>query len=114
MCQQFPANIIPKSRIPPWSLGALRQLPAPNTTSPGSPNAFLQVSGSLSGSRFAVDAQNNSTLSTFGGFVQVPYGPFELGLSTFRLYVDGKLIASKDLLYVPLQRARVGFGPDNF
>jgi hypothetical protein len=67
-------------------------LPAPNTTAVAGPNAFLQVSGSLSGSRFAVDAQNNSPLSTFGGIVQLPYGPFAVGVSTFSLYVDGRLV----------------------
>jgi uncharacterized protein (TIGR03437 family) len=113
-CPQFPVSVFPANRITPWSAGAIRQLPAPNSTVPGSPNAFLQVSGNLNATRFTVDAQNNSALSTFGGFVQVPYGPFELGVSTFRLYVDGKLIASKDLPYLPIQRARVGFGLDNF
>jgi hypothetical protein len=88
-------------------------LPAPNITAAASPNAFLQVSGSLSGSRFAVDALNNSPLSTFGGIVQVPYGPFEVGVSTFSLYVDGRLIASKGLPYLLPQRAPANFGPGN-
>jgi hypothetical protein len=89
-------------------------LPVLNTTVAASPNALLQVSGSLTGSRFAIDSQNNSAFFTFGGIVQVPYGPFELGVSTFSLYVDGKLIASKNLPYLPLQRAPANFGADNF
>jgi uncharacterized protein (TIGR03437 family) len=109
ICFPFPASIVPPSRINPFWGGALRQLPAPNTTAMASPNAFLQVSGSLSGSRFAVDGQNNSTLSTFGGIVQVPYGPFEVGISTFSLYVDGTLIASKALPYLVTQRAPARF-----
>jgi hypothetical protein len=75
---------------------------------------FLQASGSLSGSRFAVDAQNNSSLSIFGGIIQVPYGPFDAGVSTFSLYVDGRLIASKGLPYLLSQRAPVNFGPGSF
>jgi uncharacterized protein (TIGR03437 family) len=114
VCLQFPNNVFPASRIAPFMARAIQMLPAPNTTAPGSPNALLQVSGSLSGSRFAIDGQNNSPLSTFGGFVQVPYGPFELGISTFSLYVDGKLIASKNLPYLPLQRAPANFGPGDF
>ena len=88
--------------------------PAPNTTTIASPNASLQASGSLIGSRFAVDSQNNSTLSAFGGIVPIPYGPFELGVSTFSLYVDGKRIASRDLPYLLFQRAPAGFGPEDF
>jgi uncharacterized protein (TIGR03437 family) len=112
VCQQFPNSIIPVSLISPFWLRALQMLPVLNTAAAASPNALLQVSGRLSGSRFTVDSQNNSSLSTFGGIVQVPYGPFELGVSTFSLYVDGKLIASKNLPYLPLQRAPASFGPE--
>ena len=111
VCGQFPSNIAPASRIDPYWANAVRMLPAPNITVPASSNALLQVSGSLSGSRFAVDGQNNSPLSTFGGIVQVPYGPFDAAVSTFSLYVDGKLIASKALPSVLYQRAPVNFGP---
>lgn len=76
-----------------------RVLPIPVETTPTSPNAMLQLSGALTGSRFTVDAQTNTALSRFGSFVQVPYGPFDLRTSTFKLYVDGQLIAEKDLPY---------------
>ncbi|HYW47798.1 MAG TPA: hypothetical protein VE959_33330 [Bryobacteraceae bacterium] len=114
VCQPFPANIVPPSRIDPYWVRAIQTLPAPNMTAVASPNTLLQVSGSLSGSRFALDAQNNSSLATFGGIVQVPYGPFDLGVSTFSLYVDGKLIASKGLPYLLFQRAPASFGPGDF
>jgi hypothetical protein len=114
MCQQFPNSQIPPSRIDPYWARATQMLPAPNTAAQPSTNASLQVSGSLSGARFAVDAQNNSPLSTFGGIVQVPYGPFAAGVSTFSLYVDGQLIASKGLPYLLVQRAPANFGPGNF
>ena len=112
MCIQFPGGVVPPSRITPFMVRALQQLPAGNSFAAGSPNAFLQASGNLSGSRFAVDGQNNSALATFGGVVQVPYGPFELGVSTFSLYVDGRLIVSKKLPYLLPQRAPAGYGPD--
>jgi hypothetical protein len=89
-------------------------LPAPNTTSVASANSILQVSGSLGGARFAVDAQNNSALSAFGGIVQVPYGPFDVGVSTFSLYVDGRLVVSRGLPYLLVQRAPKSFGPGDF
>src|SRR5258708_4974950 len=98
-CQPFPNNIFPASRMSPFWARAVQMLPAPNAAATPGPNSLLQASGTLSGSSFAVDDRTNSTLSKFGGFVQVPYGPFASQVSTFRLYVDGKLIASKDLTY---------------
>ena len=89
-------------------------LPAPNTASVASANSSLQVSGSLGGARFAVDAQKNSALSAFGGIVQVPYGPFDVGVSTFSLYVDGRLVVSRGLPYLLVQRAPKSFGPGDF
>ena len=111
VCQQFPNSVVPATRIDPYWARATGMLPAPNTTAAASPNTSAQVSGSLSGSHFAVDAQNNSSLSTFGGIVQVSYGPFDVGVSTFGLYVDGMVIASKGLPYLPDQRAPANFGP---
>jgi hypothetical protein len=82
-------------------------LPAPSAiTSPG-PNAFRQVSGCLGdlqggGSRLFIDGD---LFSTFGGIVQVPFGPFATRVSRFRLYVDGAQVASKDVTYeVPYRR----------
>jgi uncharacterized protein (TIGR03437 family) len=114
VCLQFPNNQIPASRIDPYWLRATQMLPASNTTAAASPNASLQVSGSIGGSHFAIDDQTNGALSTVGGIVQLPYGPFELGVSTFSLYVDGKLIASTGLPYLLPQRAPVGLGPGDF
>jgi uncharacterized protein (TIGR03437 family) len=114
VCQPFPANIVPATRIDPYWARATQILPAPNSTAAGSPNTLLQVPGSINGSHFAIDSQNNSALSTFGGIVQVPYGPFELGASTFSLYVDGHLIASKGLPYLLDRRAPANYGAMNF
>jgi len=114
VCQPFPNSEVPASRMDPYWSRTTQMLPAPNTTTAASPNASLQVSGSISGSHFAVDGQNNSTLSTFGGIVQIPYGPFASGVSTFSLYVDGQMIVSKGLPHLLLQRAPAAFGPGNF
>jgi hypothetical protein len=96
--------VIPATRIDPFWARATQQLPPPNTTVPASPNALLQSSGNLNGSRLVVDGQTNSTLSKFGGIVQVPFGPFDKRVSTFKLYVDGKLVASKDFPYGVVHR----------
>jgi uncharacterized protein (TIGR03437 family) len=107
VCFPFPVSAIPLSRISPFWLRALQALPTANT--PGTPpNAFMQTTGALSGSHFAVDAQNNSSLSKFGGFIQVPYGPFDLLGSTFTLYVDGAAIVAKSLPYIPAYRCVQG------
>ena len=106
-CQPFPNNRVPASRLSHFWGRALEVLPAPTTTAGVSPNGLLQAAGSLTGSRFTIDNLNNSALSKFGGLVQVPYGPFATRISTFKLYVDGRLIASKELPYAVVHRATV-------
>ena len=104
VCQPFPGMVIPASRMDPFWARATQQLPAPNTPATASPNALLQTSGNLNGPRLVVDNQTNSALAKFGGIVQVPFGPFEKRVSTFKLYVDGKLVASKDFPYEVVHR----------
>jgi len=110
VCAPFPGpSVLPLSRIGPFWARAMQALPTPNT--PGeAPNALTQISGAVSGSHFAIDAQNHSALSNFGGIVQVPYGPFDLLGSTFTVYVDGIAVAAKSLPYVPVYRC-VATGP---
>lgn len=69
-------------------------------STPTSPNGILQVSGRLSGSRFIVDGQNHAGLAIFGGFVQLQYGPFSRSVSTFKLYVDGRLVPANAYAYI--------------
>jgi serine/threonine protein kinase/DNA-binding beta-propeller fold protein YncE len=105
LCQAFPGpNILPASRLDAYWLKATGQLPVPAAAAPTSPNAVVQVSGSLSGSRMVIDAQNNTALSKFGGIVQAPLGPFAKAVSTFKLYVDGRLVVSKDFPYTVIAR----------
>jgi uncharacterized protein (TIGR03437 family) len=104
VCQQFPANTVPATMLTPFWARAVQVLPQPNTTVAGNPNASVQASAKLSGARFAIDDQNNTALSKFGGVVQVPYGPFPSRVSTLKLYVDGKLIGSTSLPYLAWYR----------
>ncbi len=108
VCLRF-QNFVPPSRMTPFSVRAAQMLPLPNTPASASPNATFQASGKLSGTHFIVDDQNNSALSKFGGFVQVPYGPFPSRTATFKLYVDAKLIASQDLVYLLWYRGLAHF-----
>ena len=110
VCSPFPGpNVIPPSRLPPFWVRAMQALPTSNM--PGeAPNGLSQTSGSVNGTHFAIDAQNNTALSKFGGIVQIPLGPYNLLGSTFTLYVDGAAIAAKSLPYVPAYRC-VPIGP---
>lgn len=105
VCFPFPGpSILPVTRFDPLWFRAIMQLPAPTATTATSPNAVMQVSGTASGSHFAVDGQTNSSLSRFGGIVQVPLGPFDKNVSTFKLYVDGNVVAAKDFTYSVVKR----------
>jgi uncharacterized protein (TIGR03437 family) len=97
VCLPFPGGIVPPSRVDPFWARAAQMLPAPSVTTPASTNALFQASGSTGGSRFVIDGQNNGALSGFGGIIQVPFGPFQFSTSTFKLYVDGKVVAGKTL-----------------
>jgi len=96
VCMPFAANRVPPNRLTPWWLQATQALPGPNVSSSGLNGTFL-ASGSLTGSNgssdFVIDGQNNASLSKFGGFVQVPYGPFDrarLHLQTLRRRQAGR------------------------
>lgn len=106
VCSLLPGGIVPPSRLSPFWLQATQSLPVP-TDIPDKGNDLnwiFQSTGSVTGSHFTIDAQNNTNLSKFGGFKQVPYGPFDKRTSTFKLYVDGRLIATKDLPYTVTHR----------
>jgi hypothetical protein len=107
MCQPFPGNIIPASRIPPGERLALDQIPMPNSPTAGrSATALLKVHGSAkAGSTFTIDAQNNSSLSTFAGYFFVPIPQTLIGApkltatTTLKLFIDGGLVASTDVSF---------------
>jgi hypothetical protein len=100
VCFAFPGpSVLPTSRLDPFWLQATRALPAPTTSMSTSPNAVFQVTGAIASGRLTIDGNTNAELSRFGAIVQVPIGPFDKAISTFKLYVDGKIVASKDLPY---------------
>ena len=109
-CLAFPLSTITAPRLGPLWLAAAQMLPRPSfITSPGA-NAIAGAGGCLGGfrsdescfggSRFVIDGQSNANLSRFGGIVEVPLAHFPTRVSTFKLYVDGVQIASKNLTYV--------------
>ena len=106
-CFPIPGNILPASRIPPDLLMALAQLPLPNTPANHSATAALKVSGTARrGSTFVIDAQNNSSVSAFGGYLLLPIpATFTPGSgqatrhTTVKLFIDGQLVGSKDVTF---------------
>ena len=103
-CLSFPLSNIPQSRLGKYWTAATSALPAAKVLSEAGANAFAQGTGCLSdllpaagGTHLVIDAQNSQSLSVFGGFQQFALGPSNTRVSTFRLYVDGVRIATKDL-----------------
>lgn len=84
----FPDNIVPLSRVQPFALMALVQIPAQNSpTTAGSPNATFTNSGSI-------PASNHLTLTgVFGGFQNYPKTVSGLVLIQFGVSVDVKVAA---------------------
>lgn len=106
VCLAFPLSTIPLPRLGNLWTAATQALPSANViTSPGA-NAYMQTIGCLSdlaaapgGSHVVVNAQTNRSLSVFGGLLQLALGTSNTRVSTFKLFVDGVEIASKDLKY---------------
>lgn len=95
----IPGNVVPLNRIDPAIIQAFDLLPLPNMEVPGSATSLFRFAGQAApGSAFTIDDTNNSLLSTFVGFLPVPYNPGQKDRSTpLLLYVDGKLIASAEV-----------------
>jgi len=102
-CLPFPGTRIPLSRIDPWEIQAFRLLPLPEEASPGSATGLLRVRGEARrGSTFLIDAQNNSRLSAFGGYVTIPLPvtlPAPNQMTVVKLYIDGQRVASAEVSY---------------
>jgi hypothetical protein len=108
-CLAFPLSTPTTQRLGPLWITATQMLPRPSSITAPGVNAIAMAGGCLGGfrpdesciggSRFVIDSQNNANLSTFGGILQEPLGPFRTRVSRFKLYVDGVQIASKDVTY---------------
>jgi len=80
---------------------SLSVLPLPDALPPqNSLGGFVNPSGNApAGFRFSISLPSNTPPDSFGAWLRLPYGPFPTHTSTFKLSVDGKLIASQDDLY---------------
>ena len=101
MCFPFPGNVIPLSRMDPAQMPAAAQLPQ-GTGCPtcAGANGTYSASGILpAGGHFSIGSSSLSNLANFGGFIQIAEVGTASRTTSFHLYVDGKLIASKDVSY---------------
>lgn len=97
-CLVFPNNIIPVTRLDPIQLKALAVLPLPSAnTSPDGMNSVLVSSGTLPSGHLVLDSTSMGL--NFGGFLQIAHPGASPRSTTFSLYVDGVLIASKSASY---------------
>jgi uncharacterized protein (TIGR03437 family) len=97
-CLVFPNNIIPATRLDPIQLKALSILPLPSAnTSPDGMNSILVSSGTLPSSHVVLDSTSMGL--DFGGFLQIAHPGATPRSTTFSLYVDGVLIATKSASY---------------
>ena len=55
---------------------------------------------------FVVDEQNNPEIGWFGGIARIPLGHYADRVAPLRLYVDGKLVASRDVPYQVIEAPR--------
>jgi hypothetical protein len=104
-CAAVPGNMVPGSKIDPVDKAAWNLMPISNVPdSAGIAVGYVKRSGSGSGGS-RVTINNSSPLSVFGGFMQIPCAnPFATKIDTLKLFVDGKLIASKDVNYSLVHR----------
>jgi uncharacterized protein (TIGR03437 family) len=102
----FPGNVLPLSRVSPQEVQLLNTLPLPNTPVAGSDIGLLRVQGQARrGATFAIDDANNTGLSVFAAYVPVHTLCGRDEVTTVRLIIDGKQVASVDVKYT------VGFLP---
>ena len=95
----FLNNTIPLTRLDRVWLGAVAILPPPDLSSgPVTLVGTYSDSGlAAPGSRFSITLPGRD--QRFGGWLRLPLGPFATHTTTFKLYVDGKIIATQDAVY---------------
>ena len=96
----FPGNIIPVSRLDPVWPGAVAKLPMSNSGLPVSLDGSVQSACTVGENGIiSVNASANQAVSSFGGFRMLPYALFPTRTSTFKLYVNGIVVAQQQVQY---------------
>lgn len=95
----LPDDIIPMLRVDPVWLNVVTQIPAVSSLSPPQLNGSVQSACSVANGVFTVNDTTNLAISRFGGFRMLPYAPFATRTSTFKLYVNGQVVAQDQVTY---------------
>jgi hypothetical protein len=96
----FPNNIIPVSRLDPVWMYMVGILPTVNSVSPPNLNGSIQSTCTVgTGGTFFIDSTTNAALSTFGGLRMLSYDLFPTSAATFKLYVNGAVVAQSQVQY---------------
>jgi uncharacterized protein (TIGR03437 family) len=91
----FPGNVIPFSRVDPLAASAAGNLPLPTVAGTTGANGSSSASGTLpAGGHFTIGAGTGPP-PTFGGFINLSTRGAQSAI--FSLYVDGQLVASKQI-----------------
>lgn len=104
LCTPFPTSMVPASRIDPGLARAVNQLAMPNAAVGGGIGAFVSAGSVPDGGHLVFDAQTTPGVTVFGGLAPIPLGYLDTRIAPLRLYVDGKLIAFRDLSYKVVPR----------
>jgi uncharacterized protein (TIGR03437 family) len=107
ICAPAPGNLIPGLTIDPADKAAWNVMALPNVPdSAGIGVGYVKKSGSVrAGSRVTSGDFTYDPTTMFGGFMQIPCAnPFATKIDTLKLFVDGKLIASKEVSYSLVHR----------
>jgi uncharacterized protein (TIGR03437 family) len=98
IAQPFPGNILPINRVSPQEAQIVNTLPTPNVDVPGSATGLLRVQGQAKrGTTFVIDDSNNSSLALFATYVPLSSICARDQVTTVRLLIDGKQVASVDV-----------------
>jgi hypothetical protein len=93
----FPNNRIPLARMDPLAVSASAALPFPNGAAVSGPNGTWTASGTIPASgHFTIGAGSNPP-PNFGGFINLSSRGAQS--ASFSLYVDGQLVASKQVAF---------------
>jgi uncharacterized protein (TIGR03437 family) len=95
----FPDDVVPATRVDPVWMNVVTQIPAVNSLSSPLLNGSMQSACTVANGVFTVNGTTNLPISRFGGFRMLPYAPFPTRTSTFKLYVNGQVIAQDQVTY---------------
>jgi len=95
VCQPFPGNTIPRNRMDQGVSNWVNySLPGPRVIFPGSAAGTAELHG-----KYPSIASGLVTSGGFGDYLRMPCGSQKTHTTTFTVYVDGRAVASREVVY---------------